>query len=211
MEKTEIAVETVEETAAEKPATEGIAAANGRAVPECKIGAEGAGRDLAAEFEELIRGEYKDVFAARVKSILIRRFRERTRDGEAAPDAADGRGAEALPTPSESEIEALVRDYPDFSLETEAADPTFGRLMAAGADLRTAYEFTHRDTLMPRALRSALEAELARIGGEPGSAAERISEGSLGSAAAPLGTDTASRAAREALERRALRGEKIIL
>ena len=208
MEKTEIAVETVEETAAEKPATEGIAAANGRAVPECKIGAEGAGRDLAAEFEELIRGEYRDVFAARVKSILIRRFRERARDGGAVPDTA-GEASAAAPIPAESEIEALVRDYPDFSLETEAADPTFGRLLAAGADLRTAYEFTHRDTLMPRALRSALEAELARLG--PGSAAERISEGSMGSTAAPLGVGTASRAAREALERRALRGEKIIL
>ena len=206
MEKTDIAVNTAEIAAAEIAAAE--TAANGKAVLDGHIEAEGAERDLAAEFEELIRGEYKDVFAARVKSILVRRFRERARDGGAVPDTA-GEESAAAPIPAESEIEALVRDYPDFCLEDEEADPTFGRLMAAGADLRTAYEFTHRETLMPRALQSAVEAALARKG--PGSAAERISEGSLGSGAAPLGVDTASRSAREALERRALRGEKIIL
>lgn len=202
MEKTNIAVNTVGTTAAE---------ANGRAVPESHIDAEGAERDLAAEFEELIRGEYKDVFAARVKSILVRRFRERARDAEPIPeDRAEDR-AESAALPDSSEIEALRRDYPEFELEAERADPNFMRLISVGADLRTAYEFTHRDTLMPRILNAALEAELLRSAAESGSAAQRISEGSRNAGSAPLSVDTASRSAREALERRALRGEKIIL
>ncbi|MBQ3100414.1 MAG: hypothetical protein IJC50_05430 [Clostridia bacterium] len=202
METTDIAVKTVEETAAEKD--------TGRAVPESQIEAEGAERDLAAEFEELIRGEYKDVFAARVKSILVRRFRDRTKNAATGPeDRAEGRAESAAV--DESEIEALRRDYPEFELENESADPNFSRLLSLGADLRTAYEFVHRDTLMPRALNAALEAELLRSAAESGSAAQRISEGSRNAGSAVLSVDTASRSAREALERRALRGEKIIL
>lgn len=207
MEKTDIAVYTAGADAEAKAEAE----ANGRAVPESHIDAEGAERDLAAEFEELIRGEYKDVFAARVKSILIRRFRERAKDAETIPDEGERGGAESAPIPDGSEIEALMKDYPEFKPETELADPTITRLLTLGADLRTAYEFTHRDTLMPRALNAALEAELLRAAVGSGSAAERISERSRNAGSVGLSVDTASRSAREALERRALRGEKIIL
>ena len=76
METTDIAVNTAEDER--------------DGVPESQIDAEVAGRDLAAEFEELIRGEYKDVFAARVKGILVKRFRERTREVPQNTGAREG-------------------------------------------------------------------------------------------------------------------------
>lgn len=175
-----------------------------------QIDAEGAERDLAAEFEELIRGEYKDVFAARVKGILVKRFRERTKDMPASTgNESEGR------TTAEPDLEAeageLMRDYPEFDLEKERADPSFMRLVAAGVDLRTAYEVTHRDTVFPAALRAALEEETRRLIQEHGSAAQRISEGSRTSAVARASYAADTRSAREALEKRAMKGEKIIL
>ena len=56
-----------------------------------------------------------------------------------------------------------MRDYPEFDLEKESADPAFMRLIDAGVDLRTAYEVTHRDTVFPAALRAALEQETRRL------------------------------------------------
>lgn len=197
MEKTEIAAIAAEETA-------------GIERPESQIEAEGAERDLAAEFEELIRGEYKDVFAARVKGILVKRFRERTREPEipAKRDAGAGTPAAAV---TDAELEELQEDYPDFDLEKERADPAFERLIAAGVDLRTAYEVTHRDSVLPKALRAAVEGETRRIWQELRSASQRISESSRADAPARPGSAAGTRSQREALERRALKGEKIVL
>ena len=104
-----------------------------------------------------------------------------------------------------------MRDYPEFDLEKESADPAFMRLIDAGVDLRTAYEVTHRDTVFPAALRAALEQETRRLLQQHGSAAQRISEGSRAASVARASYAADTRSAREALERRAMKGEKIIL
>lgn len=161
-----------------------------------------APRDLEAEFEELIRGEFKDAFAARVKGILLKRFRERERREPAAARPEAELAAES---------EEVTRDYPSFDLEKERADPLFARLVEAGVDLRTAYEVTHRDSVFPVALRAALEEQTALIMQERGSAAQRISEGSRAAAVASPRLSADTRSAREALERRAMKGERIIL
>lgn len=182
------------------------------AVLDSQIETEGAARDLTAEFEELIRGEYKDAFTARVKGILVKRFREKTKD---EPENNSGREHTDGGTPvSEAliaEAEELKLEYPVFDLEKEKADPAFSRLIAAGVDLRTAYEVTHRDTVFPERLRAAVEGETRRVWQELHSASQRISESSRTASPARVSFAADTRSAREALERRALKGEKIIL
>ncbi len=197
METTEIAAVAADETV-------------GKSRPEPQIEAEGAERDLAAEFEELIRGEYKDAFAARVKGILVKRFRERTREPEIPAEKDTGAGTPEVRI-SDAELEELKGDYPDFDLEKEYADPAFERLITAGVDLRTAYEVTHRDSVLPKGLRAAIEDETRRIWQELRSASQRISESSRAVTPARVSLAADTRSQREALERRALKGEKIIL
>ena len=110
-----------------------------------------------AEFEELIRGKYRDAFNAKVKDILVKRFRQRAKEkqspaadvGEtgAAPEAA-GEGevpgdALRLKRSDLAETAALARDYPAFDPASALSDPQLIRLLDAGFGLREA--------LLPRA------------------------------------------------------------
>lgn len=56
---------------------------------------EGSGRDKTAEFEKLIRGQYKDQFAARTQRIIDQRFRESRGAQELAKTLADHYGLTA--------------------------------------------------------------------------------------------------------------------
>ena len=174
--------------------------------------------ELRKEFEELIRGRYREVFAARVKEILVKRFRERAKEAPAEPapkagvekgPAPDAESAAFVPSPEE--VAQAAEKYPGFRLEAELEDPDFVRLCGAGFPLCEAYEIVHRASLADERARASAAAEAERVWAEL-TAAGRLSEaGRGGSVARTGGVERMTLKEREALERRALKGEKIIL
>jgi len=189
---------------------------------------ETAGRDLDAEFAELIRGEYKAAFNAKVKEILVRRFRGRAEaangdNGEKAGCARhdDENAADGAPLPAgqsggaaavdPAEAAKLARLYPETDVAAAIADPEIVRLRAAGLTLREAYEFANREELAGSMVRQAENAAYERARSEL-IAGGRLSEAQrTGGSVALSGVERLTLAEREALERRALQGEKIVL
>lgn len=181
---------------------------------------------LEKEFEDLIRGKYKSAFAKRTKAILARRFREKTAEPEqtASEEKEIGKGeadgfraterAARIYAGWEREAEKLKKEYPGFDLRTEAKNPAFVGLLRGGAGLREAYEVTHRSSLMPERLRRAVAQETLRILNEEAARAGRPDEhgsGAVSSSVTRRSVASLSRGEREELEKRALRGEHIVL
>lgn len=105
-------------------------------------------------FESLIHGQYKAEFDERVRKILDGRLRglrqeneklrrEKTLRQESAREAFSHLGEE------EAALQAI---YPTFEWRKEIQNPTFGRLVAAGIDSRTAYEVVHREEVLKNAM-----------------------------------------------------------
>ena len=104
---------------------------------------------------------------------------------------------------------SLAADYGDgFDLTRELADPEIRRLLGAGLSIREAYEFRHREEIAAKAAREIAREEVrraweelvasGRLSGRPGMA-------SVAGREAPGATAQE----RAALERRAMKGEKI--
>ena len=108
----------------------------------------------------------------------------------------------------------LGRRYPAFDLAQAAGSADFLGLLRRGLTVRQAWELCHRDEL----LRTAMEAAARHV--QESAARSQLSRQArpresamVGRGAAPRSPSMAnsSRAQREALERRALRGEHIVL
>lgn len=172
-------------------------------------------------FEDMIRGEYKEQFDARVKQILERRFKEQgelekfknesqevldlmyakygVKDLKALQKAvqeddsyfeeaaeADGltveqykyklklerenaqlkqaqqeaervRQANNMYAEWQRQSEALKSRYPNFSLENEAHNPQFVKLLQNGIDVKTAFETVHHDEILSGAMMQTAE------------------------------------------------------
>lgn len=140
---------------------------------------------LDAEFSALIRGKYHDAFNRRVKKILVKRFRENSRQSEAG-----------VPQATDVQQSAETVEQPVGNANESAAPPQSARVTSHTDDA----EF-----------QAAVSAEVERFKREL-IAAGRLSETARGSGVArPLGVERLTLAEREALERRALKGEKIVL
>lgn len=191
-------------------------------------GADGAReRDLAAEFAELIRGEYRDAFNAKVKEILIRRFRERARaekqnaagrhDDEERSEAADPAatappaGKSGEKAPDAAEAARFAREHPEIDLSAALADPAAARLMSAGLTLREALEFTCRESIADARIRAAEQRAAEQVRRELIAGMRPSENKRTGDAVRPSGVERMTLAQREELERRAMKGEKIIL
>lgn len=104
------------------------------------------------------------------------------------------------------ESEDLAKDYPGFSLETEMQNPAFQSMLRAGVSMRNAYESLHmediRDDISKKSAKKM--ADTVRANGS------RPSENG-GSSGVSYTTDPAkmTKAQREDLARRAMRGEVI--
>lgn len=104
------------------------------------------------------------------------------------------------------ESEDLAKDYPGFSLETEMQNPAFQAMLRAGVSMRNAYESLHmediRDDISKKSAKKM--ADTVRANGS------RPSENG-GSSGVSYTTDPAkmTKAQREDLARRAMRGEVI--
>ena len=178
--------------------------------------------DKGKAFEDMIKGEYKEQFDARVKQILEKRFKEKddlvqfkndsqeildlmfakygVKDLKALQQAVQGddsyfeEAAEAenltvdqykYKLKMEKELEqkdkalkeierresanrayaewqrqseSLKARYPNFSLETEAANPQFVRLLQNGIDVKTAFETIHHDEILSGAMMQTAQA-----------------------------------------------------
>lgn len=192
--------------------------------------AAGMQQDLKAEFDTLIKGKYKPFFDERVQDILKKRLKE-TKRPAAGADTGDATPVPEQPPASagetidrtdpmiaaqvadwQTQAEALVKRYPNFSLQEALADPRFARLIQGGAELEAAYEVLNKDKLLPQAM-----AYTARLVSEKLSGGLRNREncpgenGTAGASAAVVRTDVSQMTPQDRAEiiRRVRKGERI--
>ena len=108
--------------------------------------------------------------------------------------------------------------YPNFSLEDEVTNPTTGKrfeaLLKSNVDVRTAYEVIHKDEIMTNAMSyTAQKVQQMTVNDIKARGMRPAENGGGGSAANMSKADPSkfTRADREKLARRALRGERIEL
>lgn len=168
--------------------------------------------DSAAEFEALIQGRCKQPFQQRVQQILEGRLRSLRQENESLRRSVERRRAF-----ENGCVERLAREeadirrvYGDFDWQREMRDPTFGRLIAAGIDGRTAYAAIHSRELMEQAMRYGARRAGEALSRTVASGGRRIAENGGGSSAVTR-TDPKSLTAEELSEirKRVQRGEKI--
>jgi hypothetical protein len=163
-------------------------------------------------FETLIRGRYKADFEERVQKILdgrlrgLRRENERLRSAESARQQRADTAFAAL----ESQQEALRQIYPQFNWQQEVQKGEFARLIAAGIDARTAYEVTHREELLRRAMAYAAARSAAQSARTVQSSRRRVSEaGTRSAVVSRADPKSLSSAQLSEIRRRVMDGEKI--
>lgn len=163
-------------------------------------------------FETLIRGRYKQDFDERVQKILdgrlrgLRRENERLRQKETQRQQQAEHAFAAL----EGQQQALQQIYPDFHWQQEVQKSAFARLIAAGIDARTAYEVTHREELLRRAMAYAAQRSAAHSARTVQSSRRRVGEAGTRSAAVTRSDPKSLSSAQLAeIRRRVMDGEKI--
>ena len=163
-------------------------------------------------FETLIRGRYKADFEERVQKILdgrlrgLRRENERLRSAESARKQRADTAFAAL----EGQQEALRQIYPQFNWQQEVQKGEFARLIAAGIDARTAYEVTHREELLRRAMAYAAARSAAQSARTVQSSRRRVSEaGTRSAVVSRADPKSLSSAQLSEIRRRVMDGEKI--
>ena len=153
---------------------------------------ETAASDPDAEFEQLIRGKYKDQYNARVRDIVQKRLKDRKntleqyRTLEPAPDSlAEEHGVQTkdpqtgdidgdLQSPQPDQVmdqygqwitqEQQARElYPSLELHQELQNPRFQALLRAGASVEDAYLVIHRDEIIPAMMRYSADAAREKL------------------------------------------------
>ncbi|MDO4810749.1 MAG: hypothetical protein Q3985_02270 [Eubacteriales bacterium] len=105
-------------------------------------------------FESMIHGQYKAEFDERVRKILDGRLRGLRQENEKLRREKTARqesARQAFLRLGEEEA-AMQAVYPDFQWRREIQNPVFGRLVASGIDVRTAYEVVHREEVLKNAM-----------------------------------------------------------
>ena len=171
-----------------------------------------AAEDKTADFETLIKGDYKEAFDSRVQKILDGRLRQLRQENERLRQAGETREqAElaAIDRLAES-AEEIRRTYPDFDWEKEMLDPSFARLVQCGVDGRTAYEVAHRRELLAQAVHYGALAARQQVSRTLSSGGHRVKENGAGSVSV-LRNDPKALTSAElaAIRARVQKGEKI--
>lgn len=112
------------------------------------------------------------------------------------------------------QAEELKAVYPQFDLQKECADERFIGLLQNHIDVRTAYEVIHRDEILGGAMQyTAQQVSQKIVDGIRSKGARPVENGVQAGSAATVKADVNawSKADRDEVERRVLRGEKIIL
>ena len=172
--------------------------------------------DAGAEFEQLIKGKYKQQYDQRVQETL----RKRLKNAKDAEDTLNGLAQKygitveeianlAKPAQMPLDIDEARRFYPGFNMAQEMKNPQFKRLLESGVDVRTAFEVVHRDQIIPAAMQAAARAVERKL---TGAGVTRVAEGAMEKgAAAVVKTDVSAMTRQDRLDiiRRAQKGEKI--
>lgn len=110
------------------------------------------------------------------------------------------------------QAESLKGVYPTLNFDAEIQNPQFAQLLGAGVDVRTAYEVTHRDEIIPAAMQFAQKNATEKIAASVAAGQSRPSEGGMqNTPSAQMKTDVSKLSAKEIDEyiERARRGERI--
>lgn len=155
--------------------------------------------------------EVQDASGAADDSAGAQRAFDRQDGAAAADDNAEARARfSAKASALARSIAQTAQIYPAFDLQREMRAPRFLRLIDAGLSVREAYETMHRDELLRIAVESASEA--ARQNAAHSARLRRSRPEENGAAAAVVtrrDPGAMSRAQREEISRRVLRGEKV--
>ncbi len=163
-------------------------------------------------FETMIRGRYKEEFDARVRKILDGRLRGLRRENEhlRAREAARQEQARTAFSALERQQQELRGIYPEFDWQREVQKGEFARLIAAGVDARIAYEVTHREELLQKAMAYAAHRTRQQTARTVQSSRRRVPESGTRSAAVSRSDPKALSSAQLAdIRRRVMDGEKI--
>lgn len=193
--------------------TEG-AAAPGEAdsgVTQADAAPEAAQEDLNAEFESLIKGKYKHAYDERVRDTIQRRLKG-AKEESRANHAAVKANAEKLCASWLRQEQETRAYYPDFDMAAALQDETFRRLLRGGADVRTAFEVSGKDRILPAAMQFAYTAAERMVAKRMAAAAVRPEENALSAAAAVAVRQDVSKLTRSDIadvSRRVARGERV--
>lgn len=148
----------------------------------------------------------------------LKQFKRIERENEAFRQAAEEQQRQNAVRETYSEwmqqADALKEVYPDFDLQTECQNDTFLQLLQSNIDMQTAYEVIHRDEMMRQTLAGAVQKTRESVVRDIQARGMRPTENGLTStAAAVTKTDVSkmTKAEREEIEKRVLRGERIVL
>jgi hypothetical protein len=192
---------------------------------------------IQGQFKEQYQEKVRDILQKRLKSsketvdkynalaptltLLAQKYGVAEGDAEALHRAverevgAEGQrtaGADRLHELWVSQAQAAKESYPGFDFSAELKNPQFRQLLRSRVDVKTAYEITHKEELIPAAMAytaRTLEEKLAKKfmagGGRP------LENGMSGQGAALTRPDVSAmtRAGRREIIRRVQRGETI--
>ena len=200
---------------------------------EESLDAEGK-RDKDAEFDALIKNEYKEQFTKKVQKIISKRFKEVNSVKNEKDTLTEEKKVElikrlivenrALKKRFEEEkrtaevknradeirnqVEETKKAYPDFDFENEIKNPEFARLLKAGVKVKDAYEVINIDSILDRNSKDAEKKVVDSIRAKSNRPAENGGEGGSGI----LLSGNASKLTKKQradLAKRAAKGEKI--
>ena len=161
-----------------------------------------------AEFDRLIKGEYKDLFDERIKAAIHRRFKSYKDEDDTSK----------LPYDWFDQAHRLKELYPDFSLKNAVTDKENGKkfmaMLAAGFDVRDAYESLHKNEIMDTMMRYVAQKIREKTINDIRTRGLRPYENGADSAAAHMVKSDPSTWSKEYMDNvveRVRRGERIVL
>lgn len=201
--------------------------------------AAGSTRDKDAEFDALIKNEYKEQFSKKVQKIISKRLREvkdlkeenmrkNTQSDESREEILrriilennflkKRREDELQLMKLRSEAQKLREQaaetketYPEFDFEKEIKNPEFMRLLKIGVGVKNAYEVVNIDAILENNTKAAEKKVVDSIRLKGNRPVENGSEGAAGILLSGNASKL-SRKERAELAKRAARGEKISL
>ncbi len=142
----------------------------------------------------------------------LRSIRTFERENERLKADLEERNRQAVFAEWDRQSEDVKKFYPNFDPRAEMQNETFRRMMDAGVDMKTAYEFAHRDEHIADAMTVAAQKTAEKVTNSIKANANRPAENGLNSAAASVSKIDISNLSYEQLNdyiKRARQGEKI--
>lgn len=156
----------------------------------------------SADFEELIKGPFKDAFAKKVQSIINKRFKEQ-KIAE-SKSTIDSQNFESKNTQANAKNESEAN-------KNKTDDSIYNSLIEAGVDPETAYRVLHLDEIMDSSMRYGAELAAKQLTESIRQKSARPSESALTQKgfSAKITANSLTPEKRKELAKKALMGEQI--